>query len=276
MEPTVDRAIKAVAGGPLRGRPTTATTATWPHGGASLAVDEKLVPADVVEAGARTRRRRSCDGLFRVNVNDAEPKSSCSALDRCTGRRRRSRHRCRLDRTRRPLARGRHQALRRARRERRASTSTLRRGEILALLGENGAGKTTLMNILFGHYVADEGDDPRRRRRTARSRPLPPGSPQAALAAGIGMVHQHFALAESLTGPREHRARHRAAAAASAAACARRARKARAAHGARAGSRSTRTRASRGSRSARSSGSRSSRCSTATPASSSSTSRPRC
>ena len=31
----------------------------------------------------------------------------------------------------------------------------LRRGEILALLGENGAGKTTLMSILFGHYVAD-------------------------------------------------------------------------------------------------------------------------
>jgi simple sugar transport system ATP-binding protein len=34
----------------------------------------------------------------------------------------------------------------------------LHRGEILALLGENGAGKTTLMNILFGHYVQDEGD----------------------------------------------------------------------------------------------------------------------
>ena len=34
---------------------------------------------------------------------------------------------------------------------------TLNRGEVLALLGENGAGKTTLMNILFGHYVADEG-----------------------------------------------------------------------------------------------------------------------
>ena len=33
----------------------------------------------------------------------------------------------------------------------------LQRGEIHALLGENGAGKTTLMNILFGHYVADEG-----------------------------------------------------------------------------------------------------------------------
>jgi simple sugar transport system ATP-binding protein len=74
----------------------------------------------------------------------------------------------------------------------------LARGEILALLGENGAGKTTLMNILFGHYVADEGtievaDG------TGALRPLPAGSPAAALAAGIGMVHQHFALAESLS-----------------------------------------------------------------------------
>lgn len=74
----------------------------------------------------------------------------------------------------------------------------LARGEILALLGENGAGKTTLMNILFGHYVADEG-----RISVAGPdgalRPLQAGSPGAALAAGIGMVHQHFALAESLT-----------------------------------------------------------------------------
>jgi simple sugar transport system ATP-binding protein len=74
----------------------------------------------------------------------------------------------------------------------------LRRGEILALLGENGAGKTTLMNILFGHYVADEGTiDVAGRDGTLA--PLTPGSPQAALDAGIGMVHQHFALAESLT-----------------------------------------------------------------------------
>jgi simple sugar transport system ATP-binding protein len=74
----------------------------------------------------------------------------------------------------------------------------LRQGEILALLGENGAGKTTLMNILFGHYVADEGEI-RVASPNGALRPLPPGSPRAALNAGIGMVHQHFALAESLT-----------------------------------------------------------------------------
>ncbi|HKS60603.1 MAG TPA: ATP-binding cassette domain-containing protein, partial [Xanthobacteraceae bacterium] len=74
----------------------------------------------------------------------------------------------------------------------------LRRGEILALLGENGAGKTTLMNILFGHYVADEGTISVAH-TDGMLTPLTPGSPQAALDAGIGMVHQHFALAESLT-----------------------------------------------------------------------------
>jgi general nucleoside transport system ATP-binding protein len=69
----------------------------------------------------------------------------------------------------------------------------LRKGEILALLGENGAGKTTLMSILFGHYVADEGEI------HAFGRRLPAGSPKAAIAAGIGMVHQHFTLGENLT-----------------------------------------------------------------------------
>ncbi len=66
-------------------------------------------------------------------------------------------------------------------------------GEILALLGENGAGKTTLMNILFGHYTADAGSI------SVHGAPLPPGSTMAALAAGIGMVHQHFTLADNLT-----------------------------------------------------------------------------
>ncbi|WP_436639820.1 ABC transporter ATP-binding protein [Microbaculum sp. FT89] len=75
----------------------------------------------------------------------------------------------------------------------------LRRGEILALLGENGAGKTTLMNILFGHYVADDGEVLVANASGALE-PLEPGSPHAALNAGIGMVHQHFTLAENLTG----------------------------------------------------------------------------
>ncbi len=89
-------------------------------------------------------------------------------------------------------------------------------GEILALLGENGAGKTTLMSILFGHYVADEGSI------EVFGRPLATGSPKAAIAAGIGMVHQHFTLAanlsvldnivlgtEPLWAPRQQRARAR-------------------------------------------------------------------
>ena len=69
----------------------------------------------------------------------------------------------------------------------------LKRGEIAALLGENGAGKTTLMNILFGHYLADEGSI------AVFGKPLPPGQPHAAITAGIGMVHQHFTLADNLT-----------------------------------------------------------------------------
>jgi simple sugar transport system ATP-binding protein len=70
----------------------------------------------------------------------------------------------------------------------------LPRGKITALLGENGAGKTTAMNMLCGLYLPDAG------RILVDGRPLPPGSPRAALAAGIGMVHQQFKLVESLTG----------------------------------------------------------------------------
>ncbi|WP_170431139.1 ABC transporter ATP-binding protein [Ruegeria arenilitoris] len=75
---------------------------------------------------------------------------------------------------------------------------TLNKGEVLALLGENGAGKTTLMNMLFGHYLPDSGsievaDE------AGVLQPLPLGHPQVALAAGVGMVHQHFTLAENIS-----------------------------------------------------------------------------
>lgn len=70
---------------------------------------------------------------------------------------------------------------------------TLEKGEVLALLGENGAGKTTLMNVLFGHYVADRGSI------EVFGRTLPPGATDAAIDAGVGMVHQHFTLADNLT-----------------------------------------------------------------------------
>lgn len=74
-----------------------------------------------------------------------------------------------------------------------AISLTLAQGEVLALLGENGAGKSTLVSILFGHYRADEGTV------EVFGQPLPPGQPKAALAAGIGMVHQHFTLADNLS-----------------------------------------------------------------------------
>ena len=65
---------------------------------------------------------------------------------------------------------------------------TVEPGEIHCLLGENGAGKSTLMNVLYGLYRADEGEivlDDEVQHFTG---------PGDAIAAGIGMVHQHFML----------------------------------------------------------------------------------
>ncbi len=69
----------------------------------------------------------------------------------------------------------------------------LRRGEVHALLGENGAGKSTLMNILYGLYRPDGGEILLDGKHAEIS------SPHGAIAAGIGMVHQHFMLIPVMT-----------------------------------------------------------------------------
>lgn len=70
---------------------------------------------------------------------------------------------------------------------------TVESGEILGLLGENGAGKTTLMNILYGLYDADAGEV------LIDGEPVSFEGPGDAIAAGIGMVHQHFMLVPVFT-----------------------------------------------------------------------------
>lgn len=69
----------------------------------------------------------------------------------------------------------------------------LREGEIHALLGENGAGKTTLMRILYGLYHQDTGTI------QIKGQPVDIRSPKDAIANGIGMVTQHFALVPPLS-----------------------------------------------------------------------------
>jgi simple sugar transport system ATP-binding protein len=69
----------------------------------------------------------------------------------------------------------------------------VRPGTIHGIVGENGAGKSTLMGILSGYYQPDRGEIFVRGRRTVMR------SAQDALAAGIGMVHQHFMLVEPFT-----------------------------------------------------------------------------
>ena len=70
---------------------------------------------------------------------------------------------------------------------------SLKKGEIHALAGENGAGKSTLMKILFGEEVPDYG------RILLNNEEVKIDNPMTAIRYGIGMVHQHFMLAPSLT-----------------------------------------------------------------------------
>jgi len=75
----------------------------------------------------------------------------------------------------------------------RAISFAVAAGSIHGLIGENGAGKSTLMNIIYGFHRADSGEI------RVHGRPVEIHSPQQAIAAGIGMVHQHFMLVENFT-----------------------------------------------------------------------------
>ncbi|MEJ2019350.1 MAG: ATP-binding cassette domain-containing protein, partial [Maritimibacter sp.] len=70
---------------------------------------------------------------------------------------------------------------------------TIRGGEVLGLLGENGAGKSTMMNMLSGLYTPDEGEI------LIDGKPVAFEGPGDGIAAGIGMVHQHFMLVPVFT-----------------------------------------------------------------------------
>ena len=69
----------------------------------------------------------------------------------------------------------------------------IKRGSIHGIVGENGAGKSTLMSILYGFYQADSGEI------KVNGKPASIKSSNDAIAAGIGMVHQHFMLVDNFT-----------------------------------------------------------------------------
>ena len=70
---------------------------------------------------------------------------------------------------------------------------SVRRGEILSILGENGSGKTTLMNMISGIYYPDDGQI------YVNGKEVAIRSPKDSFALGIGMIHQHFKLVDVLT-----------------------------------------------------------------------------
>jgi general nucleoside transport system ATP-binding protein len=69
----------------------------------------------------------------------------------------------------------------------------IEKGTIHGIIGENGAGKSTLMSILYGFYQADSGEI------RVDGKPATIATPNDAIAAGIGMVHQHFMLVQNFT-----------------------------------------------------------------------------
>ncbi len=73
-------------------------------------------------------------------------------------------------------------------------TLAVQAGTVHGIVGENGAGKSTLMSILYGFYQADQGSI------TVMGRSVHIANADDAIAVGIGMVHQHFMLVDTLTG----------------------------------------------------------------------------
>ena len=70
---------------------------------------------------------------------------------------------------------------------------TVHKGTIHAIVGENGAGKSTVMRIVYGFYNADSGEI------LVDGKPVQIRNPHDAIALGIGMVHQHFMLVDTMT-----------------------------------------------------------------------------
>src|SRR5215217_7748277 len=69
----------------------------------------------------------------------------------------------------------------------------IEKGTIHAIVGENGAGKSTVMRIAYGFYTADSGEI------FVGGKPVQIRNPHDAIALGIGMVHQHFMLVDTMT-----------------------------------------------------------------------------